>query len=243
MESGYTTGGPEFDIDEDDDNYIVNIQVIGYAGSAPAAGSQDIVGYVTATNGFTATVGADPGGTSVITFGYQIVRTPYKPYYFEFLPATPSSFANPLLDIVPTGTPFAIGVTLVPVTGNCFTWYTANAYETAFSEGTAAGNADWFELDKQGNWLVIEAREAGISTGIVDPRVVNNRLCTPLNPGPHQLRRHQPQRQPEAVPGRPAGQFGAPRPPMGRPEREPLPWPASGCLAAVDDCDAEEPEN
>lgn len=178
---GYTEGGPIFPIPEPDGRYEVAITCKGYNGSAPAAGSTNVVSYTTRTDGFTATVGADPGGTCQVDFSYHIIRTPGAPLYYAYTPS-PGSITNPLVAASPTG-PWCVGVTLVPASGNSF-GCSALGLESVCGAGTP-GAADSWELTLTDG--VMSSANFGATAVPFDSFTDGGRLYGLMSPGPHNI--------------------------------------------------------
>lgn len=182
---GFTTGGPTFFRPEPDGNYIVQVTPKSYVGSAPAAGSLEVLGYTTSATGFTVTLGADPGGTCTITFSYVLIRTYGDPLLYEYVPSIPSSTANPLATASPTGR-WAMGVTVVPAGGNVLLHNHSVLAETVIEAGDATPSANWWEFAlSHGSRLDFEIGTSGDLYG--DSFVYNGKLYGIANPGPHNV--------------------------------------------------------
>lgn len=178
---GFTTGGPIFATPEPDGRYNVVCTVKNFNGSAPAAGSTTVTGYTTGPLGFVVTVGADPGGTCQLNFSYHLIRTHGDPLLFSYLPAIPSSFANPLVTVSPTGD-FAVGITIIP-TLSAFVLNYTNSTQTIVEAGTPSTN--WWTLA-----LAHSAQsqdELGTLQLFFDSFVKNGQLYGLANPGVHNV--------------------------------------------------------
>lgn len=179
---GFTAGGPLFAVPEFDSKYQVIITLIRSDGSSPAAGSTTITGYTTRTDGFTATVGADPAGTCQLTFGYMIVRTYGDALLDVYAPAIPSTDTNPLVAnqaIIPD---FLFAGTIVPVGVHCFAYNNTAGLQYIADCGTSSN--EWSMSLFNG---VQFAGQAWGATGVVDSFVRNGRLYGLYNPGPHNV--------------------------------------------------------
>lgn len=173
---GYTSGGPTFTTPEVDGNYLVTIKYMGYVGSSPAAGSTTEDGpYTTGKNGFTFNQGTDPAGTCMTMWSYTITRTLGPADYYSYLPTIPSTPTNPI-----SGTgDWAVGVTLVPASGNVIGYDTGVAAQTIVEAGTPSTN--WWTL------LIVDGAflqdEAAATTQTWASYVNNGQLAGILNPG------------------------------------------------------------
>lgn len=177
---GFTTGTVLFPTPEANANYNLAFAVRGFSGSAPAAGSTTVVGYVTSETGFTVTVGADPAGTCQLELTWTLLGAP-QPFDFEYVPAIPSTVnPNPLVVDAPTGD-FAVGVTLVPAVGNALPYNTA--IETITEAGTAPTN--FWQLNFTNAQILATL---GSSTATQDSSfVINGTLYSLLSPGTHNV--------------------------------------------------------
>ena len=180
---GYTSGGPTFLTPEVDGNYIVNIAYIGYVGSSPAAGSTTIGPYTTGKGGFVMDQGTDPAGTCMTIWSWQLTRIPNAPLYYSYLPTIPSTAVNPLTISDPIG-PFAVGVSVVPVTGHCFAYDNTQGTQVFVEAGTPSTN--WWQLG------VVDGFNQYGDTGPgnlsqFDSFVSNGKLYGWLNPGTHNV--------------------------------------------------------
>ena len=181
---GFTTGRIQFPIPEPDADYILTFGYIGYEGSAPAAGSTDVVGYTNDADGFgfDVTVGADPGSDSQVRIGWHLIRN-LSALYRDYLPS-PGSAANPLaVPVYETGA-FAAGVTLVPVGSNCI-GYSSAGIEAVMGAGTPGAADSWeFHLN---HGLITTARYGTDTPAEFDCFVDQGQLCSLLSPGPHNV--------------------------------------------------------
>lgn len=184
--AGYTSGGPIFSVAEPNDKYEVWITPKGYVGSAPAPGSTRIVGYTTSTDGFTATVEADPGGTCLLTFSWVLVRSFGTPALYEYLPTNPDSFTNPMVSVT-AGSNFAAGMTIVPNGRNTLPANLTFPYNQFLVDaGDPPGTTDFW-----GIFLYQQSAPAYSINTITNPLptawVVNGKLHSLLSPGAHNL--------------------------------------------------------
>lgn len=179
---GYTSGGPTFLIPEVDGRFVVSISYLGYVGSAPAAGSTIPGPYVTSANGFVMDQGVDPAGTSQTVWSYTMVRTPGTPLHYEYLPAVPSSFANPLDG--ETGD-FAAGVTIIPASGHVFNFDGGAGFQYILEMGDVLPSDNWWSIGSQyGNLFVSQVDGA---QNFTDSFVSDGALYGVSNPGPHNV--------------------------------------------------------
>lgn len=180
---GTTSGGPIFFNAEPDSNYVVTITPADYTGSAPAAGSNRVVRVVKRTDGFTAVVEADPGGTCTQFFDWEAIRVDRDAELVIPSPTIPSTHANPFSGDAPN-TPFAFGVTLVPANTNVFSAGAVNQESVCSGHAVPAGGTDWWEVSLAQFGYASEYSVASRDT-ITDSYVVNGKLYGLLNPGAH----------------------------------------------------------
>jgi Putative Ig domain/Concanavalin A-like lectin/glucanases superfamily len=188
--TGFPTANVIFPTAEPDANYQLSFQIKSYSGSAPAAGSTQIVGYTTSADGFTATAGADPGSTCQIEFTYEMIRTLGEPLLFEYVP-TVGSVANPLASADPTGN-WAAGITIIPSTAHAFGYNSALGTGTIVSMGTVPGGANWWEFflvngGGQGATIGFFSIGSGGGAFFADSFVTDGKLAGICNPGTHNL--------------------------------------------------------
>ena len=185
---GYTSGGPSFLTPEPDGDYLVQIQYMGYVGSAPAAGSTVVGPYTTGPGGFVMTQGTDPAGTCQLNWSYTIIRIPPEALYYSYLPTIPSTVTNPL-----TGTEnFSVGVTLVPVGTNCLPVAIDIPAQTVIEAGAPYTN--WWSIVLQNGGAfqsqlgnLVLSWDTFVSTPLNDPFGSTGELCGLLNPGTHNV--------------------------------------------------------
>lgn len=182
--AGSTVGGPFFFHSEPDTNYVVNVTAMDFTGSTPAAGSTAVVRVLKRTNGFTVEIGADPGGTCEITFGWTTIRVDSGPVVNILAPSIPSSFANPFVDDAPN-TAFSYGVTLVPAVGNTFGAVSGVNLESIISTGLPVSANSW-ELALMPSVLGPEITFGTVSTDM-DSYVHDGVLYGLMNPGTHNV--------------------------------------------------------
>ena len=200
IENGFTWGSVTFYELEPDGNFDVWVQFKSYTGSAPAVGSA-IPGRITINSdgsGFFMDVDVDPGGSCVITFSYLIVRNTGGPFYSESPVSIPSTLANPLVPKYTNFTPWCIGFTIKPASGDVFTYSSAQPIETMLNLGTTLGDSHWAELYFNGHSSEIISNVTGVAGSllpvslsvdsfVVDPSNKRNRLINLYNPGSHNI--------------------------------------------------------
>ena len=176
-----------FSTPEADGDYVVNITAQSYLSGPPAAGSQNILTVSTRSDGFTVTVGAAPGGTCEVTYGYIIVRLTANTIYDDYLPAIPSSFTNPL-DLVSNNRTFGVGSTLIPATGSILGWDTSiSTGQTVVEAGTTVETGNWWEISFEAHNAVLRLSIDSWAIEIGGAIVVNGYLFSMFNPGAHNV--------------------------------------------------------
>ncbi len=182
---GYTTGVVEFQVPEIDNRYTITLTPKTHFGTAPAAGAWLVKSYTPSATGFTFDVEVDPGTDCILYFTWHLLRTYGGPLSYTYVPAIPSSVANPLLAV--TGD-FAVGVSLIPTAGNnTFTWNFTHAAETILEGGTTPGT-DWWELYIHAGGQFVGTINGQSSTLYGRCFVSENgKLCSLLHPGTHNV--------------------------------------------------------
>lgn len=184
--SGFTWGHAQFTELEPDANYDVIVTYKGAEGGVPAAGSTvpGAIGNI-AVDGFFMETGVDPGGSVRLTFTYLIVRNKGIPFFFEYLPTpVPGDIANPLVPKYTNFTPWAMGVTVIPVgPSKSFHQDGTQVAETILSVGLTPGDTHWFDITFNPASADITVNFAGVAGG-VSGRVESSPTTFLAAPGP-----------------------------------------------------------
>ena len=180
---GYTVANVSFYTAEPDANYIVICNCMGAIGGTPAAGSTSVVQVDTRSDGFLVTLGADPGGSVILTFSYVLVRMQPPSLFSEDVVTIPSTIANPLVPVSPTGD-WAVGISTVPADGKCI-MSSLDDKQTIIEAGTAPTNW-WTIFLHSGNRWGWEYGGANLFN-FVDAFSYNGKLYGFLQPGPHNV--------------------------------------------------------
>ena len=178
--AGTQSGGPIFVNSEPDTDYIVNVTPQGYLGSPPAAGSTNVLNITNNTDGFIVEIGADPGGTCLLNFGYTLVRTDPSASTFIYLPSVPSTTPNPFAGEV--NLPFYCGVTVVPASNHTIHTNLTRSAEVVISAGTYP---DYWLYEYYNGLYDLAAGWGSLYPGEFGARVWSGKLRSQASPGAH----------------------------------------------------------
>ena len=145
--SGFDYGLYVFPTAEVDDRYLINFTLLRVVGGTPAANSTTILGYDRTTTGFRLNVGADPGSTVRLTFGWQMIRTFGDPEIDVFLPSIPSTETN----VAVSGEVFGAAISIIPAGRNVLGFNELATDEVILDCGLQASNTGWALKLKRGS--------------------------------------------------------------------------------------------
>jgi hypothetical protein len=181
---GQTVGRVVFPNPEIDGNYTINLTPsvsFNVSGGGPATGSNRVVSITKTAAGFTFTVEADPGGSNIQYFDWQLIRFTGIAETYVYVPAISSSVGNPEAG----KSDWAMGVSLLPAANNIIP-QDGTLNETVLQFGSPANSANWAEIHLfGGNQLGVNWAAGGQTLSyFVDS---SNRLGTIMSPGVHNV--------------------------------------------------------